>query len=66
MFDNYSFAKHEQYGGHLATRLCDQYFGSSHTTTLDGPAALSFAPIRQLTPLVVPQLLHQWQTEASA
>ncbi|WP_375417925.1 hypothetical protein [uncultured Hymenobacter sp.] len=63
MTDKYSPAKCEQYGRRLAARLCDQHFGAVPDTTLDGPAVLSFTPIRQLNLFVVRQLLHQWQEE---
>lgn len=63
MTDKYSLAKCEQYGRRLAARLCDQHFGPTADTTLDGPAVLNFTPIRQVNLLVVRQLLHQWQTE---
>ncbi|MBF9237123.1 hypothetical protein I2I05_06905 [Hymenobacter sp. BT683] len=65
MNDKYSLAKCAQYGRRLATRLCDQHFGSEPTATLDGPAVLKFTPIRQLNLLVVRQLLGQWQSETA-
>ena len=65
MTDKYSLAKCEQYGRRLAARLCDQHFSSSPDTTLNGPAVLSFTPIRQVNLLVVQQLLQQWQAEIS-
>lgn len=63
MTDKYSLAKCEQYGRRLAARLCDQHFGAAPDATLDGPAVLSFTPVRQLNLFVVRQLLHQWQQE---
>ncbi|MDB5270476.1 MAG: hypothetical protein JWP58_3516, partial [Hymenobacter sp.] len=65
MNDKYSLAKCAQYGRRLATRLCDQHFGTHPTATLDGPAVLKFTPIRQLNLLVIRQLLGQWQAETA-
>ena len=65
MNNKYSLTKCAQYGRRLATRLCDQHFGSQPTTTLDGPAVLKFTPVRQLNLLVVRQLLGQWQAETA-
>ncbi|WP_035560979.1 hypothetical protein [Hymenobacter sp. IS2118] len=65
MNDKYSLAKCAQYGRRLATRLCDQHFGSQSAAALDGPAVLKFTPIRQLNLLVVRQLLGQWQDETA-
>ncbi|OGX89491.1 hypothetical protein [Hymenobacter coccineus] len=65
MNDKYSPAKCAQYGRRLAARLCDQHFGAQPTATLDGPALLSFTPVRQLNLLVLRQLLTQWQAEAA-
>ncbi len=65
MNDKYSLAKCAQYGRRLATRLCDQHFGSQSAATLDGPAVLKFTPIRQLNLLVIRQLLGQWQAETA-
>ncbi len=65
MNDKYSLAKCAQYGRRLATRLCDQHFGSQPTAALDGPAVLKFTSIRQLNLLVVRQLLGQWQAETT-
>ncbi|WP_262904688.1 hypothetical protein [Hymenobacter lucidus] len=63
MKDKYSSAKREQYGQQLASQLCDQHFGGTPTTTLDGPAVLRFTPIRQVNLFVVQQLLAQWTAE---
>ncbi|HEX8659128.1 MAG TPA: hypothetical protein VF690_16430 [Hymenobacter sp.] len=65
MNNKYSLTKCAQYGRRLATRLCDQHFGSQPTATLDGPAVLKFTPVRQLNLLVVRQLLGQWQAETA-
>jgi len=65
MNDKYSPAKCAQYGRRLATRLCEQHFGTQPTATLDGPALLRFTPVRQLNLLVLRQLLTQWQAEAA-
>ena len=65
MNDKYSLAKCAQYGRRLAVRLCDQHFGTQPDATLDGPAVLKFAPVRQLNLLVVRQLLGQWQAETA-
>ena len=65
MNDKYSLAKCAHYGRRLAARLCDQHFGTQPTATLDGPAVLSFTPIRQLNLLVIYQLLGQWQAETA-
>lgn len=65
MNDKYSLAKCAQYGRRLAARLCDQHFGTQPDATLDGPAVLKFAPIRQLNLLIVRQLLGQWQAETT-
>lgn len=65
MTDKYSLAKCEQYGRRLAARLCDQHFNAAPAATLDGPAVLSFTPIRQLNLFAVHQLLQQWQQEVS-
>ncbi len=65
MQDKYSLAKCEQYGRRLATRLSQQFFGPQPDATLDGPALLSFTPIRQVNLLLARQLLGRWQHEAS-
>ena len=65
MNDKYSLAKCAHYGRRLAARLCDQHFGTQPTATLDGPAILSFTPVRQLNLLVIHQLLDQWQAETA-
>ncbi len=65
MNDKYSPAKCAQYGRRLAARLCDQHFGAQPAATLDGPALLSFTPVRQLNLLVLRQLLTHWQAEAT-
>jgi len=65
MNDKYSLAKCAQYGRRLAARLCDQYFGSQPTATLDGPAILKFTPVRQVNLLVIRQLLAQWQQDTA-
>ncbi len=65
MNDKYSLAKCAQYGRRLAARLCDQHFGTSPSSLLDGPAVLKFTSIRQLNLLVVRQLLGQWQAETT-
>ena len=65
MPDKYSLAKCEQYGRRLATRLSQQFFGSQPDAILDGPALLTFTPIRQVNLLVLRQLLGRWQQEAS-
>ena len=65
MNDKYSLAKCAQYGRRLATRLCDQHFGSQPDAALDGPAVLKFTPSRQLNLLVIRQLLGQWQVETA-
>ncbi|MGI4742285.1 MAG: hypothetical protein ACRYG7_44575 [Janthinobacterium lividum] len=62
--DKYSFAKCEQYGRRLASRLCQQFFGPQPDATLDGPALLNFTPVRQLNLLLLRQLLGRWQQEA--
>ena len=64
MQDEYSLAKCEHYGRRLASRLCQQYFGTQPDATLDGPALLQFTPVRQLNLLVLRQLLGRWQQEA--
>jgi hypothetical protein len=64
MQDEYSLAKCEHYGQRLAQRLCQQHFGPQPDATLDGPALLTFAPVRQLNLLVLRQLLGRWQHEA--
>jgi hypothetical protein len=64
MQDEYSLAKCEHYGRRLASRLCQQYFGTQPDATLDGPALLKFTPVRQLNLLVLRQLLGRWQQEA--
>ena len=65
MQDKYSFAKCEQYGRRLATRLSQQFFGAQPEAVLDGPALLKFTPVRQVNLLVLRQLLSRWQQEAS-
>ena len=65
MNDKYSLAKCAQYGRRLAVRLCDQHFGTSPSSLLDGPAVLKFTAVRQLNLLVVRQLLGQWQAETT-
>ncbi|NVO84968.1 hypothetical protein [Hymenobacter terrestris] len=63
MNTKYSHAQREQYGRLLAARLCDQHFGARPTATLDGPAVLSFTPIRQVNLFVVQELLGKWTAE---
>ncbi|KUG09285.1 hypothetical protein [Solirubrum puertoriconensis] len=64
MQDTYSNDQLLAYGRQLAARLCDQYFATQPVgTTLDGPAVLRLAPIRQLNLYVVQQLLAQWTQE---
>ncbi|MBT2558667.1 hypothetical protein J7E24_12790 [Hymenobacter sp. ISL-91] len=63
MNTKYSHAQREQYGRLLAARLCDQHFGARPTATLDGPAVLSFTPIRQVNLFVVQELLSKWTAE---
>ncbi|UYZ57720.1 hypothetical protein [Hymenobacter latericus] len=64
MQDTYSNDQLLAYGRRLAARLCDQYFATQPVgTTLDGPAVLRLAPIRQLNLYVVQQLLAQWTQE---
>lgn len=63
MNTKYSHAQREQYGRLLAARLCDQHFGARPTATLDGPAVLSFTPIRQVNLFVVQALLGKWTAE---
>ncbi|AMR28942.1 hypothetical protein A0257_18770 [Hymenobacter psoromatis] len=65
MPDKYSLAKCEQYGRRLASRLSQQFFGPQPEATLDGPALLTFTPVRQVNLLVLRQLLGRWQQEAS-
>ncbi|RFP65682.1 hypothetical protein D0N36_07025 [Hymenobacter lapidiphilus] len=63
MNTKYSHAQREQYGRLLAARLCDQHFGARPTATLDGPAVLSFTPVRQVNLFVVQELLGKWTAE---
>ncbi|MCC3157907.1 hypothetical protein LJ737_11710 [Hymenobacter sp. 15J16-1T3B] len=64
MQDTYSNDQLQAYGKRLAARLCDQYFATQPVgTTLDGPAVLRLAPVRQLNLYVVQQLLAQWTQE---
>ncbi|GAB2956343.1 hypothetical protein GCM10027048_22940 [Hymenobacter coalescens] len=64
MQDTYSNDQLQVYGRRLAARLCDQYFAAQPVgTTLDGPAVLRLAPVRQLNLYVVQQLLTQWTQE---
>lgn len=64
MQDTYSNDQLQAYGKRLAARLCDQYFSAQPVgTTLDGPAVLRLAPVRQLNLYVVQQLLSQWTQE---
>ncbi|AYA37421.1 hypothetical protein D3Y59_10365 [Hymenobacter oligotrophus] len=64
MQDTYSNDQLLAYGRRLAARLCDQYFATQPVgTTLDGPAVLRLAPVRQLNLYVVQQLLAQWTQE---
>ena len=66
MPDKYSLAKCDQYGRRLAARLSQQFFAAEPAATLDGPALLTFTPLRQVNLLVLRQLLGRWQQEASA
>jgi hypothetical protein len=64
MQDTYSNDQLAAYGQRLAARLCDQYFAAQPVgATLDGPAVLRLAPVRQLNLYVVQQLLAQWTQE---
>ncbi|GAB3841878.1 hypothetical protein [Hymenobacter jeollabukensis] len=64
MQDTYSNDQLQAYGKRLAARLCDQYFATQPVgTSLDGPAVLRLAPVRQLNLYVVQQLLAQWTGE---
>ncbi|OON66814.1 hypothetical protein [Hymenobacter sp. CRA2] len=64
MQDTYSNDQLQAYGRRLAARLCDQYFATQPVgATLDGPAVLRLAPVRQLNLYVVQQLLAQWTQE---
>lgn len=64
MQDTYSNDRLQAYGKQLAARLCDQYFATQPVgATLDGPAVLRLAPVRQLNLYVVQQLLSQWTQE---
>ncbi|RTQ44982.1 hypothetical protein EJV47_26810 [Hymenobacter gummosus] len=64
MQDTYSNDQLTAYGRRLAARLCDQYFAAQPVgATLDGPAVLKLAPVRQLNLYVVQQLLAQWTGE---
>lgn len=64
MQDTYSNDQLLAYGRRLAARLCDQYFATQPVgATLDGPAVLRLAPVRQLNLYVVQQLLAQWTQE---
>jgi hypothetical protein len=64
MQDTYSNDQLTAYGSRLAARLCDQYFAAQPVgATLDGPAVLKLAPVRQLNLYVVQQLLARWTGE---
>ncbi|RAK62247.1 hypothetical protein [Hymenobacter edaphi] len=64
MQDTYSNDQLQAYGKRLAARLCDQYFATQPVgSSLDGPAVLRLAPVRQLNLYVVQQLLTQWTGE---
>ena len=65
MPDKYNSTQMADYGRRLAALLCDQHFASQPDATLDGPAILGFAPVRQINLFVVQQLLRQWQLATS-
>ncbi len=66
MQDTYSSAKCARYGQRLAAHLSQRYFETQPTARLDGPALLTFTPVRQVNLLVLRQLLSRWQQQAKA